>query len=146
MNITKLIEAVKSWGVSRGITGPNGKGTIERQFAKFIEELHEFLTAKTDEEKIDALGDLQVVAIQAHALVEGLDLKINVIDWDDDEVIDALAHAVSRLNCDPESSFNAVRSVARKTGFDPDECLQAAYDVISKRSGSVIDGMFVKDK
>lgn len=30
-------------------------------------------------------------------------------------------------------------------GYDPRECLQEAYDVISKRKGETIDGCFVKE-
>lgn len=34
---------------------------------------------------------------------------------------------------------------AELSGFDIEDCLQAAYDVISKRTGSMINGQFVKD-
>lgn len=67
MKTQELIKKCKAWGVSRGITGPNGKGTIEKQFAKFIEEMHEYFSATNYHEKMDALGDMQVVAIQAHS-------------------------------------------------------------------------------
>ncbi len=30
--------------------------------------------------------------------------------------------------------------------FSLEECLQQAYDVISKRSGRIVDGIFIKDK
>jgi len=35
---------------------------------------------------------------------------------------------------------------AEMQGLDFQDCLQAAYDVISKRTGKMIDGQFVKDK
>jgi hypothetical protein len=31
-------------------------------------------------------------------------------------------------------------------GFSLEECLQMAYDTISKRSGKMIDGVFVKSE
>lgn len=41
MNIQELIEAVRQWGEAKGITGPNGKGTLLGQLAKTQEELTE---------------------------------------------------------------------------------------------------------
>jgi NTP pyrophosphatase (non-canonical NTP hydrolase) len=35
--------------------------------------------------------------------------------------------------------------VCEMYGFTLEECLQQAYDVISKRSGKMVDGKFVKD-
>lgn len=161
MNITKLIEATKQWGIDKGITGPNGKGTIERQFAKFIEELHEFLTAEkrphdwpADKEwteddirkaTIDALGDMQVVCIQACVLLQCIERPIRREPYPTQDITSAASEAVHRLKWAPEQSFRFVRGMADISGFDPDECLQAAYDVISKRTGKMEAGQFVKD-
>jgi NTP pyrophosphatase (non-canonical NTP hydrolase) len=35
--------------------------------------------------------------------------------------------------------------LASMYGWTLEECLQAAYDVISKRTGKMVDGVFVKD-
>lgn len=35
---------------------------------------------------------------------------------------------------------------AEAWGFTMEDCVQAAYDVISKRTGRMVDGKFVKDK
>lgn len=35
---------------------------------------------------------------------------------------------------------------AELSGLDIEDCLQSAYDVISKRTGKMINGTFVKDK
>ena len=143
--MNQLIKDVIQWGIDKNITGPNGKGTIERQFAKFIEELHEFLTAKNDEEKIDALGDMQVVAIQACVMVNGINVQICGNSYGPPgEIHEEAAYAVWMLNDQPDQSFASTRAIASASGFDPDECLQAAYDVISKRTGRMIDGAFVK--
>lgn len=141
-----MIEKVKQWGIDKGITGPNGTGTIERQFAKFIEELHEFFSAETEEEKIDALGDLQVVAIQACSLIYGVDYEIDrgPLLWE--SVERSASCAVQNLLNSPEGSFGWVRGMAVLAGFNPDVCLQHAYDIISKRTGSMVNGQFVRDK
>ena len=77
MDIQNNIEAARAWGTSKGITGPYGTGTIQRQTAKLTEEYQETLsalerlplaktTAETweilDEIK-DGLGDMLVVMI-----------------------------------------------------------------------------------
>ena len=36
--------------------------------------------------------------------------------------------------------------LAERCGMTLEECLQEAYSVISKRTGKIVDGMFVKDK
>jgi hypothetical protein len=36
--------------------------------------------------------------------------------------------------------------LAEMHGFSTEECIQSAYDVISKRTGKMIGGQFVKDK
>lgn len=35
---------------------------------------------------------------------------------------------------------------AELNGLDFDDCLQSAYDVISSRTGKMVNGVFVKDK
>lgn len=37
-------------------------------------------------------------------------------------------------------------SYCKQNGIDPRECLQGAYDVISKRKGKMVNGVFVKDE
>jgi len=39
--MNELIEKVKQWGIAKGITGPNGKGTLLAQLSKSQEELTE---------------------------------------------------------------------------------------------------------
>lgn len=36
-------------------------------------------------------------------------------------------------------------AIAEVCGWTLEECLQVAYDVISKRTGKMVDGVFVKD-
>lgn len=144
---TTLIEKVAQWGVDKGITGPNGKGTHRGQYAKFLEEMGELFAAieKDDVKEIrDALGDLQVVAIQACVIKNGQlpnqthsDWLVNTLEGSGmaiDEIIDN----------NPFEAFYHVRGMAVDLGHDPDECLQEAYKVISKRTGTMVGGTFVK--
>ena len=36
--------------------------------------------------------------------------------------------------------------LAERAGLKYEDCLQGAYDIISKRTGRMVDGTFVKDK
>jgi NTP pyrophosphatase (non-canonical NTP hydrolase) len=88
MNLQETIEAVRAWGVAKGITGPNGKGTLLGQLSKTQEELTETRDAavklrwtgessRYDEayaEIIDGLGDVFVTIILA-AEMAGLKIE-----------------------------------------------------------------------
>lgn len=66
MTHKKLVEAVERWGENKGITGPNGTGTIQRQMDKLEEEFQELKDAIKDKNLTnieDAIGDMQVVMI-----------------------------------------------------------------------------------
>ena len=98
----KLFELVRAWFADRGITGPEGKGTISAQLLKLREEVLELeaaIAAGDTLEIADAIGDIQVVLI-------------------------GLSEMHSML---------------------AEECLAGAYEVISQRTGRMINGTFVKD-
>ena len=77
MDIQTDIERAQTWGANKGITGPYGTGTIERQSLKLLEECEEtrvgldkLQNAKTTvetwaalDEIQDGLGDMMVVMI-----------------------------------------------------------------------------------
>jgi NTP pyrophosphatase (non-canonical NTP hydrolase) len=80
MNTQQLFDAVRQWGISRGITGPNGKGTLLGQLSKTQEELTETRDAAVEwglidcdetgheavmEEIADGIGDTMVTLILA---------------------------------------------------------------------------------
>ena len=68
-----LIDRVLQWGIDKGITGPNGKGTPMAQARKMLEEAEETALAVRDnailkmpefnEEIIDGIGDTCVTLI-----------------------------------------------------------------------------------
>ena len=88
-NMNELIENIKAWGINKGITGTNGKGTLLGQLSKTQEELTEtrdaavkmktlihegirYYDAKLD--MIDGIGDCTVTLILAAELA-GLDFE-----------------------------------------------------------------------
>jgi NTP pyrophosphatase (non-canonical NTP hydrolase) len=74
MNLQEKIEAVRAWGIAKGITGPTGKGTLLGQLSKTAEELTETRDAAVlymsgiaaeKDELIDGLGDVFVTVVLA---------------------------------------------------------------------------------
>ena len=64
MSTQQLIDAVRAWGLEKGLTGPDGKATVGGQVTKLDEELNELCSAiltNDDDEIIDAIGDMTVV-------------------------------------------------------------------------------------
>lgn len=93
------IDDVCAWGRARNITADGG-ATALSQSKKMAEELQEFIDAETEDEAIDALGDMFVVLIQMHRL----------------------------------------RGVPLATS------LEAAWEQIKDRKGTMVDGVFVKEQ
>jgi NTP pyrophosphatase (non-canonical NTP hydrolase) len=116
MNIEELIEAVRQWGEAKGITGPNGKGTLLGQLSKTQEELTETRDA----------------AIKWH-LADDCDPDYKGAMRE--QLIDGLGDCVVTLVL-----------AAEMAGLRIEDCLQSAYDEIKGRTGSMQGGVFVKDK
>jgi NTP pyrophosphatase (non-canonical NTP hydrolase) len=88
MELQQLIDAVRQWGEDKGISGPNGRGTLLGQLSKTAEELTETRDAavewlcrsersaydKAHAELIDGLGDVFVTIILA-AEMAGLKIE-----------------------------------------------------------------------
>lgn len=101
--LDQLFNQIQQWGRDKGITGPNGKATLETQYAKLSEEAHELchgIETNNKAEISDAIGDCMVVlALMA-------DLHNQPLD----------------------------------------RILSDVYDIISKRKGRMVDGVFVKEQ
>ena len=74
MTLQETIDAVREWGIAKGITGAEGKGTLLGQLAKTQEELTETRDAAVlymsgiageKDEIIDGLGDVFVTIVLA---------------------------------------------------------------------------------
>lgn len=72
---------------------------------------------------------------QCHKTAEEVqELALAIINNDREEVIDALGDILVTIIIQAEMQ-----------GLSLTECLESAYNVISKRTGKMVDGQFVKD-
>lgn len=113
MTLQETIDAVREWGESKGITGPNGKGTLLGQLAKTQEELTETRDAAV---KLRWTGESSRYD-EAYA-----------------EIADGIGDCAVTLIL-----------AAEMVGLRFEDCLAAAYDEIKGRTGTMVDGVFIKD-
>lgn len=115
--MNELIEKVLQWGRNKNIIGSNAKGTKRAQANKMLEECNETRDAVL-------LGVYQEE------------------DWSslrtDDETLAEIEDGIGDV-------FVTAILLAEMHGMTSEQCLQAAYDVISKRTGVMSNGTFVKD-
>jgi hypothetical protein len=117
MNIQELINDVRAWGIAKGITGPNGKGTLRGQLDKTKEEL---------DETIDAARQWQ----------------FGLRHDDEDETANGMFNLIDGLG---DCTVTLILA-AEMAGLRFEDCLAAAYDEIKGRTGKMEGGIFVKDK
>ena len=117
--MNELIEQVRQWGRDRNITGPNAKATLLSQLAKTQEELTETRDAAV---LLNYLQETHHYNGSAHEAIAE-DLKDGIGD-----------------------TIVTLILAADLAGLTIQECLQAAYDEIKNRTGSMVNGQFVKDK
>jgi NTP pyrophosphatase (non-canonical NTP hydrolase) len=116
MNLQETIEAVRAWGIAKGITGPNGKGTLLGQLSKTAEELTETRDAAIKWHLADDC-DPDYKGAMREQLIDGLgDVFVTIV------------------------------LAAEMAGLRIEDCLQSAYDEIKGRTGTMQGGVFVKDK
>ena len=116
MNIQETIDAVRAWGIAKGITGPTGKGTLLGQLEKTQEELDETKEAAMAFRDIDGHAGRLWDSTQA-------------------ELMDGLG-----------DTFVTLILAAEMAGLRIEDCLAAAYDEIKGRTGKMVGGVFVKDQ
>jgi NTP pyrophosphatase (non-canonical NTP hydrolase) len=109
----ELIEQIKQWGVDKGITGPNGKGTLLGQLSKTQEELTE-------------TRDAAVRVLDNKAGIARTNATLDLIDGIGDCTVTLIL-------------------AAEMAGIEFEDCLQAAYDEIEGRTGTMVNGVFVKN-
>jgi len=85
--------------------------------------------------KVKGILDCGTRLGQARKTLEEAAELLNAVEDDDRaEIIDAIGDVVVTVIIQAEMN-----------GMNVVDCLQSAYDVISKRSGTMLDGVFVKD-
>ena len=149
--MNELQQNIIKWAEDKGIFE---KSDTTSQFLKTIEELGELASAvnKNDLPEIkDAIGDVTVTLVLHDKMKNGeliLDLngcfatknpKQTVL-----ELFDGLSAAI--VYGDYQHIIECLISLANYYGWTLQECLQSAYDVISKRTGKMENGVFVKDR
>ena len=116
--MNELIDKTRQWFHDKGIIANSNP---LKQLEKTQEELNETRYAAV---KLKYLGE--IVELQSGVGVdECLDLLNEIKDGIGDTVVTLIG-------------------VCEMYGFTLEECLQMAYDTISKRNGKMIDGIFVK--
>ena len=116
MELQQLFNEVRHWAIAKEITGPEGKGTREKQMQKVLEEVEETRLAVSRFELASSIG--------ARECLDCLD-----------EIEDGIGDSIVTLII-----------LAEMHGLSAERCLETAYKVISKRTGQMIDGVFVKDQ
>ena len=116
MELQQLFDNVRQWAGDKGITGTNGKGTRSMQMDKVLEEIEETRVAAARFDSASAIGARECLACL-------------------DEIEDGIGDSIVTLII-----------LAEMHGLNAEKCLESAYRVISKRTGQMIDGVFVKDQ
>lgn len=114
--MNELIDKTRQWFHDKGIIA---NSTPLKQLNKSQEELTETRDA---------------VVIHSYLKSSGFDEEEDFVIEQYNEIKDGIGDTVVTLI-----------GVCEMYGFTLEECLQMAYDTISKRNGTMIDGVFVKD-
>lgn len=154
----KVIE----WAKDRGIMD---KGTPLSQCTKVMEECLELVKADVNNDELeirDAIGDI-LVTLFIEAELLGIEYA-KIEDYIHEYEI-RVEYIPSEILCESIILFTYIQqeitedlhdtiaytiamllSYCKRKDLNPIECLQGAYDVISKRKGKMVNGVFVKDK
>lgn len=136
MEFAEFKKNVEKWAEERGIYE---QSTEAHQQAKALEEVGEYLTAETDEERMDAIGDIAVCIVNA-AYFTGEPLKIH------DTTTDYIGCvAKSLIGSYYMQAICELKCCARYEDLNFNHCLEKAWDEIKNRKGRMIGGKFVKN-
>ena len=171
MEMKELILAVEEWSKNKGLDKADSRG----QFLKVVEEAAEigeataFLESRNAQISMagfdmykDAIGDTYVTLI---ILAQQKNIKFTEL-WDGskgfsshdkDDILVSLGAIAGHLARGKEDSFEGIKyaifniilslkKLALENGFTSEECLEMAYNVIAKRKGKMVDGVFVKEE
>lgn len=114
-NYQELEKLVLNWADDKGILD---KATPYTQVKKTFEEVEELIEA---------------VESQSKSKINFVNSKGKLVNTDE-EIKDALGDILVTIIIGAELQ-----------GLQLEDCLQSAYDVISKRTGKMVNGQFVKD-
>lgn len=146
MKLKKLVALVRNWSSVRGILD---QSTVEKQVDKFTEEFGEFFTAKTDKERMDAIGDSVITLINANFLLVCKREFDYITERHKRTTFSSKIESMMCISDDVEDleiagAVNGLWMLARTFGYNFEECLQMAWDEIKDRKGMMVDGLYVK--
>ena len=118
MNFEELKTNVEEWAEDKDLLHEEN---ADKQFMKFIEEVFEFKTemdylCRIGQSSEEVYSDYEQIETQENMKLEMGDIFVTLI------------------------------ILCNQLGIDCVECLQLAYEKISKRKGKTIDGIFVKEE
>lgn len=150
MKIEKLQALVYLWAQEKGLLTDVTPLMIEKQTLKVLEEVGETAGAYLKgnrEELIDGIGDVAVTIIILAAMNNGAVVP-NPFPSKQNDLI-SVAAEVSQCRVLGYSglifAFNTLDNFAKNQFLDLSECLEVAYNVISKRTGNMVNGAFIKN-
>jgi hypothetical protein len=151
--ISHLVKLIEAWADNKGLLVANN---APNQFLKFLEEVGETSRAilKNDVPEIkDGFGDIAVTII-IYSKQVGVIQDIDDIDWveksDFRDLMDCFIvgdadhdtlHKHTILGC----ALSVLNDVCNYYGYDLEECLNLAWNVIKNRTGKTENGIFKKD-
>lgn len=128
---------VENWANVRGIYDHSSES---HQQAKALEEVGEFITAKTKNDMVDAIGDIAVCVVNAAHFSGDLNKSPNLYRYRSD--MGAVANSICIQ--DYNHVVGSLVAIASSIGVTFATCLQAAWDEIKDRKGMMVDGKYVK--
>lgn len=144
---------VVQWAQDKGLLTDVTPERIEKQTLKVLEEIGETAGAYLKgnrPELIDGIGDVVVTLIILSAM-NGCSLyTARSIDEDCNKLVE-IAGCLNdfRLYDNSQDELDYAFGILKNFAFDNNlfifECLQSAFDVISKRTGKLIGDTFIKD-
>lgn len=172
--LKELIDLVNEWAEEKGIHEKGNFFTQIMKTHEEIGELIDAIYNNNREETIDAIGDVLVTIINAVWFTDFIDINEiiedcsnHLVEPEENVFHNALFLDKSKIYLiESYIEFNKEQDDYSKDSFISDvytvvetlleicyvlnleikDCLEVAYNVISKRSGKVVNGTFVKDK
>lgn len=144
---TKIID----WADEKGILTNSDS---LKQLKKTFEEVTELVCAlvdKNDAEIKDAIGDVNVTLIILKRLSESGKVDGSLSNSRVFMAINWIVEIFSKVSKNKDVGVDIIRAqeclsrVAQENNLTLEDCTQSVYEIISKRSGKMENGVFVKD-
>lgn len=137
MKFEEFKQNVEHWAQVRGIYD---ESTEAHQQAKALEEIGEYLTAETDEERMDAIGDIAVCIVNAAYFdSHGIDeFTASTEIW---TIMYTASNLVGRYY---SAAITTLSGVSNYHKYNFEDCLSKAWNEIKDRKGMMVNGKYVK--